>query len=109
MVIHDREQEQQWVEKRRELSRTEESSAPQTPLRFSVMAIQSLACVVLLVAVLLFRVAGGSAYAGLRQRFSDALAGNELMAVWMRWWDEAPTPTGSGVKQDDFTHSEALE
>ena len=109
MVIHDKEQEQRWVERRHKQNDKKELTISPTSCRLSVVAIQSLACIALLLVVFLLRVAGGSAYTGLQQRFSDALAGNELMAVWMQRWDTGVIAAIDDVKQDDFTSELSLE
>lgn len=109
MVIHDSEQQQQWVEKRREQSEKKQVVVAKPPRRWSVVAVQSLACVALLVAVILLRVAGGPAYAGLQQRFYDALADNELVSVWMKWWDAELFDAETDVKPDNFTSTQPLE
>lgn len=109
MVIHDSEQQQQWEEKRREQSEKKQTVSAKPPRRLSVIAVQSLACAVLLLAAVLLRVAGGPAYAGLQQRFYDALAGNELVSVWMKLWDPEPFDAELDVKSDDFTSAQPLE
>jgi len=113
MVIHDHEKEAQWAEQRRRQSREKSKSAEKKVRPLSVIAVQSLACTVILLLALLFRVAGGTAYKQLQQGFADSLAGNELMAMLMRWWDGAPSETASlpeeeGVKENSFTPSSAL-
>lgn len=109
MVIHDSEQQQQWEEKRREQSEKKQIMVAKRSRRLSVIAVQSLACAVLLLAAVLLRVAGGPAYAGLQQRFYDALAGNELVSVWMKLWDPEPFGTEESVKSDGFTPGQSLE
>ena len=107
MVIHDREREAQWTEQRRTRERVRQATAkPRRPL--SVVAVQSIACGVLLALVLLFRAVGGTAYGQLQQSFRKALERNELVAVWMRLWDGDVTETASlteddGVKLAGFT------
>lgn len=105
MVIHNPEQEQKWLQISPPQAKTEPLS--KSPRRFSVLAVQCLACALIVVVVLLFRVAGGSAYTQLQRKFSDAMAGNELMAVIMRWWDDDPVDlaTKEGVKDESFTPS----
>ncbi len=110
MVIHDREQEQQWAQQQQTRSRQTSKKKQRLPRSLSVLTVQSLACTVILLMALLFRVAGGAAYTQLQQGFADALAGNELMAVLMRWWDgdpaeSVPLPEEEGVKEGDFTPS----
>lgn len=110
MVIHDPQQQQQWAQERQTRSRVKASSKPKQPRRLSLVAVQCLACGVILLVALLFRVAGGTAYMQLQQRFEDALAGNELMTVLMRWWDgdpaeSVPLSEEEGVKEQSFTPS----
>lgn len=110
MVIHDTEKKAQWVEQRhRQPKPPKEKKAH--PL--SLLAIQSLACTVILLVALLFRVAGGTAYTQLQQGFTRALAGNELMTVLMRWWDKDSGATPQigeegDVKEESFTSPSAL-
>lgn len=113
MVIHDREKEEQWAEQRRRQSREKSKPTEKTARPLSVIAVQSLACTVILLLALLFRVAGGAAYTQLQQGFVDSLAGNELMAALMRWWDGDPSemaslPEEEDVKENSFTSSSAL-
>ena len=106
MVIHDREQEQKWVQEQQvQHARKERKSKP--PRRWSLLAVQSLICTVLVLVALLFRVAGGTSYTKLQQGFSDALVGNELMAVFMRLWDGDPTEIEweEDVKGETFASS----
>lgn len=110
MVIHDPQQQQQWAQEQQTRSRAKTPSKPKRPRRLSLVAVQCLACGVILLVALLFRVAGGSAYTQLQQRFEDALTGNELMTVLMRWWDGDPAESSSlweeeGVKEQSFTPS----
>ena len=113
MVIHDREREQQWAQQQQIRSRQTSKNKRKLPRSLSVLTVQSLACTVILLVALLFRVAGGTAYAQLQQGFADALAGNELMAVLMRWWDGDPAesvslPEEEGVKEESFTPSSGM-
>lgn len=113
MVIHDPQQQQQWAQQQQTRSRAKTPSKPKQPRRLSLVAVQCLACGVILLVALLFRVAGGSAYTQLQQRFEDALTGNELMTVLMRWWDGDPDESASlseeeGVKEQSFTPSSGL-
>ena len=110
MVIHDPQQQQQWAQEQQMRSRVKVTSKSKQPRRLSLVAVQCLACGVILLVALLFRVAGGSAYIQLQQRFEDALTGNELMTVLMRWWDGNPAESASlweeeGVKEQSFTPS----
>ena len=106
MVIHNPEQEQKWLQT--PPKQPKKKQRIKQPRQLSVLAVQSLACVVIVLVVLLFRVAGGTAYSKLQQGFADAMARNELMAVMMRWWDGDPAEMAASddVKDDDFTSSE---
>ncbi len=55
-----------------------------------VLAVQCIACTVLLLIALLLRVAGGEGYACLRQDLKTALAENDLPAAIGRLWDGDP-------------------
>lgn len=88
MVIHDREQEQKWAQEQQ--AYTDKKPKNKLTRRWSLLAVQSLICTAIVLVALLFRIAGGTAYTRLQQGFSDALAENELMAVFMRWWDGDP-------------------
>ena len=57
---------------------------------WTVLAVQSIACVVILLLALLARVAGGEAYEQLRHGFADSLASNDLVAALTRLWDGDP-------------------
>ena len=107
MVVHDHEQEQKWMQKQRNTPR-EKTQNHTSPRRLSLVAVQCLACAIVLLIVLLFRVAGGTAYSKLQQGFSDALSRNELMAVLMRLWDadavgDEEVLLLDGVNGEDFT------
>jgi hypothetical protein len=111
MVVHDHEQEQKWIQKRKNTP-SKEKVMGKSPRRISVVAVQCLACTIVVLIALLFRVAGGPAYSKLQRGFADALAGNELMAVLMRLWDEPPAPEDilpemEGVNGEAFTSSTA--
>ena len=107
MVIHNPEQEQKWMQTPPPQSKKKQRI--QQPRWLPVLAVQCSACIVIVLVVLLFRVAGGTAYTKLQQGFADAMARNELMAVVMRWWDGDPAEIAASddVKDNDFTLSEA--
>lgn len=110
MVVHDSAQIEQWTQNRADKERKEHTKKQEKSRRgiWSILGMQSMACAVLFLLVMLFRLAGGSAYDGLRQGFLRALEKNELMAVVSRLWDKEPfydleyTEEGS-VKQSNFT------
>ncbi|MBR0447217.1 MAG: hypothetical protein IIX28_01965 [Clostridia bacterium] len=112
MVVHDRAQIEQWAQSR--VDNQQEARKKKTEKcrrgRWSILGIQSLACALLLLLAVLFRLVGGSAYDGLRQGFYRALEKNELMAVMSRLWDKEPFygvefTDEESVKQTDFTDS----
>ena len=109
MVVHDREQTEAWVQSR--LAREQETPVPHLTTKRSgwlVLVVQSLACVVLVLLALLFRIVGGDGYEQLRQGFITALQRNELMVVLSRLWDGELSDEVSqdDVQQSDFTSSE---
>ena len=112
MVIHDPLKQEQWTETRVAREREKEKHREKKPRRgWSVVAVQSLACGVLLGFALLFRLAGGDAYEQLKTGFHTALQNNELMAVLSRLWDGDPFAdveevAEEDVKPSDFTSSE---
>jgi len=112
MVIHDREREEQWTVQRQARQKAKKSDTKKASRPISVLGVQSLACGVILLVVLLFRIAGGNAYTQLQQSFSEAMAGNELMAVFMRLLDEEPLASSSlseeAVKDESLTPSSSL-
>ncbi len=60
---------------------------------WQVVAVQCIACAVILLLALFVRVGGGAAYDELRQGFSDSLRSNDLMAALAELWDGEPTDT----------------
>lgn len=109
MVVHDQENRERWTAER--MAREQEKQKPpkQRFGRWSVLAVQSLACGLVVALTLLLRVAGGTAYEELRQGFQDALMKNELMSVLSRLWDGEVAFDGdeSDVKETDFTSEKA--
>lgn len=108
MVIHDSEKTEQWAQMRAEQERQKPRPADRRASVWSVITVQSIACLILAVLVLLFRLAGGSAYEGLQDGFYNALEKNELMTLLSRAWDNDPfadlQPSEEiDVKQDGFT------
>lgn len=109
MVVHDATRVQAWTEAREEQQK-KEKKRPIPPL--SVVAVQSIACLVLVLSALLLRLVGGEAYKVVRDRFHRALARNEWVSALVLLWDGDPLEKGedvasstpdSGVKEDDFT------
>lgn len=112
MVVHDATRLQAWTEAREEQHKKEKRK-PIPPL--SVVAVQSVACVVLVLSALLLRLVGGDAYAAVRDRFHRALARNEWVSALVLAWDgdpleraeeDAETPPESDVKEETFTSDE---
>lgn len=105
MVIHDEIHTQAWTQQRDKQKR-QESHHPMRHL--SVVAVQSIACCVAVVLVLLMRVAGGDAYHSLQQNFHKALARNEWVSALALLWDGNPledpaTAAKTEVKGNTFT------
>lgn len=103
MVVHDQERQQQWAQQREAREEKKQKTAKRTR-RWSVLGVQSLACVAVLLLVLLLKLAGGGAYEQLRQRFRGALEENRLMAVLSGLFEEK-----NDVKELDFTEEELPE
>lgn len=77
----------------------EEKSA-RRPRRGGVLAVQCIACAVLVLLALLLRAAGGEAFAELRRRFNDGVARNELLSALAALWDGDPESAVSGVLRE---------
>ena len=106
MVIHDETRMQVWAQEQ------EKQQQPQNERRFtlrlSVVAVQSIACCVAVLLVLLLRVAGGEPYQALRRRFQQALARNEWATAVSQIWGDRPleqveNQAKTDVKADGFT------
>lgn len=98
MVVHDREMQQQWVQQRAAQEEKKKKKVKRTR-RWSVLGVQSLACLALLLIAFLMKLAGGGAYEELKEGFRSALAENQLMAVLSGLFEEEETD----VKELDFT------
>lgn len=110
MVIHDENRIQIWTQEKEECEKTIKEHS----FRFSVVAIQSIACCVIVLVVLLLRVAGGDAYEALKGYFQQALARNELATVLSQIWDDEPLEhagvgTSESVKELNFTGAEGVQ
>lgn len=105
MVVHDPENQERWTAERSVREQKRQAPDKTRSGRWSVLAVQSLACGLVVALVLLLRLAGGTAYEELRQGFQDALMKNELVGVLSRLWDGeiALDEEGDGVKVNDFT------
>ncbi len=110
MVIHDSDQQQRWAEQQQQM-RQRKPEKKRGPL--SVTAVQSLACCCILLLALLFRLAGGDAYEGLRQTFYKAMQGNEWVSALAGLLDDTSPNDVSAPKSDDkadgFTPSSTLQ
>lgn len=107
MVVHDENRMQIWQQEKEKQQR--ERKNPR--FRLSVIAVQCIACCVVVLLVLLLRVAGGEAYGSLRQYFQRALVRNEwATAVALLWGDDplqnSQTTSESNMKADSFTGEE---
>ena len=107
MVIHDHSQEEVWAASRtiREAEKKEEKKRTG---RLSVVAVQSIACVVVVMLALLLRTASGEAYEQLRESFRKGLMGNELLATLAKWWDGDPLEDTSQPPDADMEPPETM-
>ena len=108
MVVHDPIKQEQWAETRalKEEEKQQQEHRQQKG-GWSVVAVQSLACALLLAFALLFRLAGGDAYDQLKTGFHTALQNNELMAVFSRLWDGDPFSDVDEVTEEDMLSDDA--
>lgn len=109
MVIHDDARMQEWVQEK-----TVRRERRKPSFHLSVMAVQCMACCVILLLALLLRVAGGEAYETLRQEYQQALARNEWITAMSQLWDDRPLENADitvhqDVKEDDFTREETAQ
>lgn len=84
---------QQRLEERKLLAavQEEQQKPPRAVGGWQVVAVQCIACAVILLLALFVRVGGGSAYEELRRGFGDGLRSNDLMAALAQLWDGEPT------------------
>ncbi len=111
MVEHDETRVQAWTQAR---EKKHEKEKRHTALHLSVVAVQSIACCVVVLLVMLLRVAGGDAYHSLRQSFQQALARNEWVSAIAFLWDGDPLEKVEKeeetiVKEEDFTEEESAQ
>ena len=97
-----------------ELVETNNRSEKKRPRHISVFAVQSVACGVIVLMVLLLKVAGGSAYESLQTRFRQALVRNEWVSALAQLWDGNPleqvaSDTEIAVNASGFTAREAAQ
>jgi hypothetical protein len=88
MVIHDETRVETWMQER--VEQTRQKTKPPMKVHLSVLGVQSVACVMLLLALLLLRVAGGDTYGTVRRHFQQALARNELVTAIVLLWENDP-------------------
>ena len=110
MVIHDESRMQTWIEEQ-EKRRQPPAERPKGTRRLSVVAVQSIACCVLVLLALLLRLAGGESYDVARRQFQQALARNEWATAVAQLWQDHPleqveNTVVEDVKADDFTEKE---
>lgn len=111
MVVHNRENQQQWAEQRAAQEQKKRRVAARTG-GWSVLGVQSLACVAILLLVFVLKLAGGGAYEQLKQSFREALSKNQLMSVLSGLWDTETPPAEqerNAVKSPDLTEGETQE
>lgn len=113
MVIHDETRMQVWVQEQKK-KKEKQGKQRKAVMHWSVVAVQSIACCVMVLAVLLLRVAGGESYESLRQHVRQALARNEWMTALSQVWQDKPLKNvenieAEGVKVDDFTLDEPVQ
>ncbi len=70
-----------------------------------LIAMQSAACAVLVLAALLLRAAGGDAYVALRDRFCESIARNDLLATFAALWDGDPADMVASELQEENDHA----
>lgn len=107
MVIHDESRMQMWIEEQ-EKRQQPPAERPKLTVHLSVVAVQSIACCVAVLLVLLLRVAGGESYGVARQQFHQMLARNEWATAVAQLWQDRPlehvqNTATEDVKADDFT------
>lgn len=107
MVEHDESRMQTWTQTRENQEKQIKKNKG-VALHLSVVAVQSIACCVVVLLALLLRVAGGEGYSALRQRFRQALTRNEWVSAVAVFWDGNPLEKEeiSDVKMNAFTGEE---
>lgn len=113
MVIHDESRMQTWIEEQ-EKRQQPPAERPKLTVHLSVVAVQSIACCVAVLLVLLLRVAGGESYGVVRQQFHQMLARNEWATAVAQLWRDRPLEQAQNtatedVKADDFTADESAQ
>ncbi|MBR2319990.1 MAG: M23 family metallopeptidase [Clostridia bacterium] len=109
MVVHDEVRIQEWTQA---LEEKQEKEKRRPTFHVSVIAVQSVACCVVVLLALLLRMAGGEAYASLRRSFQQALARNEWVSAVAKAWDGDPIEKtakaeDNDVKEDAFTDEDS--
>lgn len=113
MVIHDESRMQIWIEEQEKQQQPPEAR-PKRSVRLSVVAVQSIACCVAVLLVLLLRVAGGESYGVVRRQFQQMLARNEWATAVAWLWQDRPLEmvektVEDDVKVDGFTVGESAQ
>lgn len=70
------------------------------PTGFQVVAVQSIACVVVILIVLLMRMVGGSAFNQLRSSFNESMRKNAVAAALAAWFGDKPGKSTSSNSSD---------
>ena len=102
MVIHNRESQQHWADQRVAQEQKKQRKAVRTG-HWSVLGVQSLACVAILLLVFVLKLAGGGAYNRLKQSFREALSKNQLMTVLSGLWETEPP----SAEEEEFSVKES--
>lgn len=82
-------------------------TVPKTAPGWPLVAVQSIACGVVLLITLLFRLAGGEAYAQLQTAFSEAVADNAVMATIAALFDTGEPDTQRDSRTDTTSTTDA--
>lgn len=111
MVVHDESRTQALLQAREEQLQKKNE---RPPWRLSVVAVQSIACCVVVLLAMLLRVAGGDAYQSVRQKFHRALSRNEWVSALALLWDGNPLDEAEKVvitdgKEEGFTAEEPAQ
>ena len=104
MVIHDENRMQAWVEEQ-EKRQQPPAEQPKRTIHLSVVAVQSIACCVAVLLVLLLRVAGGESYGAVRRQFLQMLARNEWATAVAQFWQDRPLEQTENIVVEDVKAS----
>lgn len=78
-----------------------------SPPAWSLLALQSVACGVVLLITLLFRLAGGDAYAGLQTAFAEAIADDTVMSTIAALFDTDEPDKVIDPREEETTPTES--